>query len=111
MHTLMEIYAREQTEESLKEFIAEVNSIHHYDDIFSKFSSSFEGHFMEKYDAKNINFECLKEVIDTFEAQKGRFTDYGFGKIKYIARACEIASSEEVKEELNKAIAFAASKI
>jgi hypothetical protein len=60
---------------------------------------------MEEYDAKKINFECLKEVIDSFEAQKGRFTDYGFGKIKYIARACEIATTEEVKEKLNAAIA------
>jgi hypothetical protein len=64
---------------------------------------------MEKYDAKNINFECLKEVIDTFETQKGRFTDYGFGKIKYIARACEIASTQEVKEKLNNAISYASS--
>ena len=64
---------------------------------------------MEKYDAKNINFECLKEVIDTFETQKGRFADYGFGKIKYIARACEIASTQEVKEKLNIAISYASS--
>ena len=65
---------------------------------------------MEKYDAKNINFDCLKEVIDSFEAQKGRFTDYGFGKIKYIARACEIASTEEVKQKLNAAIEYATRK-
>lgn len=62
---------------------------------------------MKKYDAKNINFDCLKEVIDSFEAQKGRFTDFGFGKIKYIARACEIAPTEEVKEKLNISIVYA----
>ena len=65
---------------------------------------------MNKYDAKKINFDCLKEVIDSFEAQKGRFTDFGFGKIKFIARACEIASTEEVKEKLNIAIAYASNK-
>jgi hypothetical protein len=63
-----------------------------------------------KYDPKKIDFDCLKEVIDTFEAQKGRFTDYGFGYIKYIARACEISSTETIKEMLNVAVAQTARK-
>lgn len=63
--------------------------MHDYDGIFNEFDTSFGNQLsVIKYDAKNIRFDCLKEVIDNFEVKKGRFTDYGFGYIKFIARAC-----------------------
>lgn len=42
----------------------------------------------QKYDAKNIQFDCLKEVIDHFEGKNGRMSDFGFFYVKYFARAC-----------------------
>lgn len=58
-----------------------------YDEGFSKFAQTYSisGH----YDPKNINFDCLRESIDFYEAKCGRFSDYGLGYIKYIAQACE----------------------
>lgn len=43
MHTLMEIFAREQTVESLAEYMEEVRSMKEYDRIFEKFSKTFGG--------------------------------------------------------------------
>lgn len=105
MHTLLEVYAREQTAESLMEFTAEVKSMKEYDRIFEKFESFFEkGVFTQKYDAKNINFDCLKESIDTFEGKHGRLSDYGLKYIAHFARACEVDTTESIKEKIHAAI-------
>ena len=50
----------------------------------------------QKYDAYNIQFDCLKEVIDHFEAKNGRTSDFGFYYMKYFARACEITTAQEI---------------
>lgn len=61
MHTLMEIFGREQTAESLGEYLEEVRSMKEYDRIFSKFRKLFGGGIEAKaYDAANIKFGCLK---------------------------------------------------
>lgn len=61
MRTLMEIFAREQTSESLAEYMDEVKSMKEYDRIFAKFSKFFSGKIEAKqYDPSNIQFECLK---------------------------------------------------
>ena len=64
-----------------------------YDDIFIHFNDQITGIANKKYDANKINFECLKESIDHFESKHGRFSDYGLGKIKFLARACELVSA------------------
>lgn len=47
--------------------MAEVKSVHHYDDIFVRFDNLFSGQLLyPTYDPKNIRFECLKAVIDNF---------------------------------------------
>lgn len=66
----------------------------YYDQLFARFDDEFGVNLsIQKYDAYNINFDCLKEVIDHFEAKNGRTSDFGFYYMKYIARACEIAST------------------
>lgn len=60
-------------------------------------NNQFEGKLQfPKYDPANIQFDCLKATIDSFEAKHGRFSDYGFSYIKFLARACEIAKTEEI---------------
>jgi hypothetical protein len=50
--------------------MAETRSVKRYDRIFDRFSSYVNGHLSyQKYDAYNIRFDCLKSVIDNFEAQ------------------------------------------
>ncbi len=61
----------------------------------------------KKYDPKNIQFDCLKESIDQFEARNGRTSDYGFIYMQYIARACEIASTDEVKAKIDASVTYA----
>lgn len=91
MHTLMEIFAREQTSESLAEYMDEVKSMREYDRIFAKFSKFFSGKIEAKqYDPSNIQFECLKESIDYYESKHGKLSDYGLKYISHFARACEI---------------------
>lgn len=76
-----------------------------YDRIFEQFESFFEkGVFAQKYDAKSINFDCLKESIDTFEGKHGRLSDYGLKYIAHLARACEVDGTESIKERIQAAI-------
>jgi len=41
------------------------------------------------YDSANINFECLRETIDSYEQKCGKFSDYGLSFVKHFAEACE----------------------
>lgn len=69
-----------------------------YDEVFNEFAKKLE--INGEYNAKEINFDCLRESIDSFEAKCGKFSDYGLGYIKYIAHACELHSSSILMEHL-----------
>jgi len=76
-----------------------MTSMQKYDNLFNVFSKKLN--VDGQYDAGNINFDCLRASIDGFEGRYGRFTDYGFGFIKFIAKACETYPSSVILEELN----------
>jgi len=67
--------------------IQEMESMRKYDQIFTNFADKLKVN--GNYNAKEINFECLRNSIDNYEAKCGKFSDYGLGKIKFIAHACE----------------------
>jgi hypothetical protein len=60
-----------------------MKSMANYDSTFNKFDATLKltGH----YSAENINFECLRTSIDTYEAKCGKFTDYGLMFVKNFA--------------------------
>ena len=64
-----------------------------YQNFFNSFLIDIIG-INKKYDAYNINFECLKQSIDYFESKQGKFSDFGLMYISKLARACEIISIE-----------------
>lgn len=71
------------------ELVKQVEENNYYDHLFLSLNEKFNGQLtLQKYDAYNIQFDCLKEVIEHFEAKNGRTSDYGFYYIKYFARAC-----------------------
>ena len=82
-----------------------------YDRIFEHLNYSFNSQLSDReYDAKNIQFDCLKETIDHFEVKNGRTSDYGFIYMKYLVKACESSSAELIKEKLDLALAAAQTK-
>ena len=35
------------------------------------------------------NFDCLRQLVDTYEQSCGKFTDYGLKYVKYLVQTCE----------------------
>ena len=77
----------------------EMISMANYDSTFSKFDTTLK--LTGNYDAENINFECLRTSIDTYEAKCGKFTDYGLMFAKNFAEACEKFSVEEIAKTIS----------
>ena len=63
-----------------------------FDNIFNAFSANLG--ISGSYDAKNINFDCLRATVSNFEEKCGRFSDYGLSFIKYFAHGCETIPTE-----------------
>lgn len=74
--------------------IEEINSMKRLDTIFEKFDASLL--IDTKHEVENINFECLKSVVDGYEARCGKFSDYGLKFVRNFANACELYSSSEL---------------
>lgn len=53
------------------------------------------------------NFECLKDLIDTYEEYCGPLGDYGLKYVKYFVQTCETLPSAynmgDIKEKLRDA--------
>lgn len=83
LQQLAAIYSRERTAESLEEMTAEIMSMKHFDNIFSSLSSSLS--LTGKYNAADINFSCLKPVMEEYENKCGHLSDYGLKYVRYFA--------------------------
>lgn len=99
LQSLSAIYAREKSPIIFKEMMEEMTSMANYDSTFSKFDTTLK--LTGNYDAENINFECLRTSIDTYEAKCGKFTDYGLMFAKNFAEACEKFSVEEIAKTIS----------
>ena len=73
-----------------------MKSMQKYDETFSTFASKLS--LTGSYDPALINFECLRQSINSYETACGKFTDYGLGYIKYIAQACELHPAVRIWE-------------
>jgi hypothetical protein len=40
------------------------------------------------HEVENINFDCLKNVVESYEEKCGKFSDYGLKFVRNFARAC-----------------------
>lgn len=96
LQSLSAIYAREHSPEVFEEMMQEMASMQRYDSAFKNFDSIL--HLNGKYDSANINFECFREVMNAYEAQCGKFSDYGLQFGKNFVEACE-------KHETSKVVA------
>jgi hypothetical protein len=98
LQSLSALYSRDHSIETFNEMMEEMESMRKYDQTFNKFAASLS--INGNYDAKEINFECLRESINSYEAKCGKFSDYGLGYIKYIAQACQVHASSILLEHL-----------
>lgn len=49
-----------------------------------------------EYDLHNIHFDCMRDVMESYEQKCGRLSDYGLIYTKYFAEACEANSSTKI---------------
>jgi hypothetical protein len=66
----------------------EMASMQRIDSIFSKIARNLR--LKGKYEAEQINFDCLRPTMEAYEKQCGRLSDYGLIYVKYFAEACAI---------------------
>ncbi len=86
LQSLSAIYAREHSPEVFKEMMQEMASMERYDSTFKAFDQKLK--LDGTYDTANINFSCLREVIDTYEQRCGKLSDYGLMYVKNFVEAC-----------------------
>ena len=96
LQSLAANYAIDHSPKTLQAMQQEMQSMRNYDRIFADFSRQMGVSGI--YDPYSINYDCLRAGVETFEKRCGLFSDYGLGKIKYIAQACEIRPLDEVVE-------------
>jgi hypothetical protein len=94
LQSLSAIYGRDHSPEIFKEMTQEMASMQAYDTAFKLFNAKLE--LNGEYDSANINFECLRTVIDTHEQKCGKFSDYGLQFVKNMAEACEKHEAQKV---------------
>lgn len=95
---LSQTYGRDHSEETLMELREEMRSMQRLDNIFSEFSHKLD--LTGTYMSKRINFDCLKTVMDAYETECGRLTDYGLIYVKYFAESCEIYDSATIMDSI-----------
>lgn len=91
LQSLSAIYARTRSTEVFQQMVQEIASMKRLDNIFANFDNSLA--INGEHDVENINFECLRTVVDNYEMRCGKFSDYGLKFVRNFARACEIFSS------------------
>ena len=97
--TLISILGRENTVEAQREVQEEMASMKSFDTFFDHFSFKFpNGQSM--FDANNINFDCLRATIDTYESRCQKFTDYGMTYMTRFAEACHHYPTESLLNEI-----------
>ncbi len=64
LQSLSAIYAREHSAGIFKEMMEEMASMKRYDEHFNLFSKKLE--LNGQYNAKSINFKCLRESINAY---------------------------------------------
>jgi len=42
----------------------------------------------EVNEVENINFDCLRKTVDSYEMKCGKLSDYGLKYVKTLAKAC-----------------------
>ena len=94
LQSLAAAYSIDRSHETFLAMQREMQSMRNYDRTFKDFSTTLGVN--GDYNPSEIHFDCLRAGVEAFESQCEPFSDYGLGKIKYIADACEEHSASEV---------------
>ena len=70
-----------------------------FDEIFSHIQEEFQ--LTGNYNPYNINHECMRESMSTFERKCGRFSDYALFYVKFLAEACERMDSSAIESVIH----------
>lgn len=87
MHYLYYKHLRENTNESAEALKEEIDEREELDAIFTDFDNLLG--LNNATPATPTNFECLRDVMETYEAECGKFSEYGLKKIRSMVNACE----------------------
>jgi len=79
-------HEQKQTAETHKALTEELASIQKFDNTFFTLAQQFK--LNTKAKVENIDFACLKERVEMYEAFCGKFSDYGLKYIKYLHFSC-----------------------
>ena len=70
-----------------------------YDQVFGEV---FPGLQEEELETKLTDYDCYRFLIDSFENDCGKFSDYGFKYAKYLSHTCSVGDAELIGETAQK---------
>lgn len=62
------------------------------------FSTLFAHHVESEMVVQPEDFDCLRFMIDNYEASCERFSDYSLKYVKHLVHTCEVATPTEIQE-------------
>lgn len=86
-------YNNEPTQENLIELQKEEVSRKYFDAKFNQYAeiNGFNANYLSQLDApEDINFNCLKANIDSFERNCEKLSDYALKHVRIIANICNL---------------------
>jgi len=95
-HMLHYLYNRVITEggdDNHAALMAEISLRSYYDNVFNH---TFPGLEEEDLETELKDYDCYRFLIDAFEANCGKFTDYGFKYAKYLRHTCVVGDAEMI---------------
>lgn len=99
INILTATFKREKTIEAAELLTEEMESMQRLDLTFSKLAKKL--HLVGDYSVKNINFDCLRSIMDSYEEKCGRLSDYGLTYVKYFVEACEDYPAHAIINEVS----------
>ena len=101
-HMLHYLYNKVVTEGGDENHAALMNEIalrSYYDNLFSEV---FPGLQEEDLETKLTDYDCYRFLIDSFENDCGKFSEYGFKYAKYLSHTCTVGDPEMIGDTAQK---------
>lgn len=97
LQSLSALYARDHSQDTFQEMVAEMASMQRLDSTFSALQKRLS--LGSTYNP-DINFDCLRATVEAYEQKCGKLSDYGLQYVKHFAIACEQFDSPKILSEV-----------
>jgi legumain len=98
LQSLSALYARDHSQETFQEMVAEMASMQRLDSTFSTLQKRLS--LTTATYSPDINFNCLRSTVEAYEQKCGKLSDYGLQYVKHFAIACEQFESQKILSEV-----------